>query len=230
MKIFKQALVTTALVGSLAIPTIAAECTFSGTYVGLHGGLATTKTDFKYSETVPNQDKESRDLGALGFGGGLHIGYGKQFVNNFYLGFEVDGNLYSSEAKDTTNGTNPVSSTTIKAQRTNSFGAAIKPGFVIGNALLYAKLGVESADFKYSMNAEGNGQKFSKSANGRRLGFVPGLGISYNMSTHTMVGLEATYGMYKKAHIDNFGNAAARNKSDFSSKTADVFARISYKW
>jgi outer membrane immunogenic protein len=230
MKIFKQALVTTALVGSLATPTIAAECTFSGAYLGVQGGLATAKTNFKYSETAPDQDKESKDLGALGFGGGLHVGYGKQFVNNFYLGFEVDGNLYSSEAKETTNRTNPVTSSTIKAQRTNSFGAAIKPGFVVGNALLYAKLGVESANFKYSMDAEGNGQKLSKAAKGRRLGFVPGLGIAYNVTSHVMLGLEATYGMYKKANIENFGDAAARNKSEFSSKTADVFARISYKW
>lgn len=194
------------------------------------GGLATTKTSNKYSETVPDKDKHSKDLGALGFGGGLHVGFGKEFLNHFYMGLEGYGNLYSSEAKHKEDNTNPVTSGSIKASRTNSFGLALKPGFVMGNALFYAKFGIESANFKYSMDAQGNGQKLNKSAKGRRLGFVPGIGIAYNISTHTMVGLEATYGMYKKTHIDNFGNAGARNKSEFSSRTADVFARVSYKW
>jgi outer membrane immunogenic protein len=170
MKKLKLALAGTALAGVLASSAMAADCTFSGGYLGTQLGYGTMKTEMKTATG------EKSDVGSSGVIGGLHAGFGKQFPNRFYLGLEAYGNLsHTASTKQAK-----------KITRNNSFGAKLRPGVTFGNSLVYGVLGVESANFK----GNGNSERF--------IGFVPGLGIAFNATEHVMIGLEATHTMYKE--------------------------------
>ena len=102
MKKLKLALMGTALASVLGSPAISADCTFSGFYMGAQLGAGTTNTEMKFDQprlaatvTLQGQEAMSRKnrLGATSAIGGLHVGYGKQFPNRFYLGVEAYGNL-----------------------------------------------------------------------------------------------------------------------------------------
>ena len=158
------------LISILGSSVIAAECTFSGAYLGAQLGYGSMKTQMK---TAPAKT----DVGSAGMISGLHVGYGKQFPNRLYMGLEAYGNL-----SDTTGGKGNT-----KITRKNSFGAKLRPGVVFGNSLVYGVLGIESANFKPKA---GKSERFT--------GFVPGLGVAFNATEHVMIGLEATHTMYKE--------------------------------
>jgi len=223
MKTLKLALAGTALAGALATSAIAADCSFSGFYLGAQLGAGTTNTEAKNTVTATGVSNKS-NLAATGAIGGLHVGYGKQFPNRFYLGLEAYGNLSSNNQSSTDSRLNQ-----IKTQRNNAFGLALRPGFVWGNALLYAKLGVESANFKYSTTlANGAG---SGSNSGRRTGFVPGLGVAFNAAEHVMLGVEATHTFYNSRTANTSSPAGVTlTSTKFQSQATDFFARASYKW
>lgn len=198
MKTFKLALAGTALVGALATSAMAGECSFSGFYLGGQLGAGTTNTNVKESATPLNAK-----VAATGVIGGLHAGYGKHFPNRFYVGLEAYGNLSSN------NQTHTVGAVRLKTQRNNSFGLALRPGVVFGNALFYAKAGVESANFKVGDDKS------------RRTGFVPGLGVAFHATDHVIVGVEATHTFYNSRKV---GTAKMQPQA------TDFFARLSYKW
>jgi outer membrane immunogenic protein len=198
MKTFKLALAGTALVGALATSAMAGECSFSGFYLGAQLGAGTTNVEGKDSPTATKLK-----LAATGLIGGLHAGYGKHFPNRFYVGLEAYGNLSSN------NQTHTAAGIRIKTQRNNSFGLALRPGVVFGNALFYAKAGVESANFKLS----------DKSS--RRTGFVPGLGVAFHATDHVIVGVEATHTFYNSRKVGT---------TKMQPQATDFFARLSYKW
>jgi outer membrane immunogenic protein len=260
MKQLKFVLVGTALASVLGSAAIAADCSFSGFYMGAQLGAGRTSTEVKFSEpfiprnpAIPlaEQDKsnENHNLAGTSPIGGLHVGYGKQFPNRFYLGVEAYGNLSNNKSKNSFTDESPghnnhKSEKNFKSERTNSFGVAVRPGIVFGNALFYVKAGIESANFKYSTSYSShddlNGhQSFGGSKNGRRIGFVPGIGVAFNATDRIVLGLEATHTFYKDAKIENIGkrlgiggnpDGTATNTTKFHSQVTDVFARVSYKW
>ncbi|AIL12866.1 hypothetical protein IM40_04025 [Candidatus Paracaedimonas acanthamoebae] len=175
---------------------------FSGFYVGGHLGYGSGKTKIKDS-TVGAQT--NIDLGSNGVVGGLHVGFGKEFNNKLYLGLEAFGNIGKHEGKINAGTSN------LKFKRENEFGAAFRPGFVCGNALLYVKAGVSSASWKLENHKK------------RKIAFVPGLGASFMASEHVVVGVEATHTMYKKHH-EKGTNVKA------TARVTDVTGRVSYKW
>ena len=170
---------------------------FSGFHVGTHLGNGNVKSELKNDRT-----HQKADVAMSGFIGGLNVGYAKQFPNRFYMGVEAYGHLanQNGKANDT------------KMERKDGFGMKMRPGFVIGNALLYGSLGVESSKFKHGDQTK------------RHTGFVPGVGIAFNATDHIVIGIEATHGLYGSAKSkDNNGTAAKPT-------TTDVFTRIGYKW
>ena len=221
MKTFKLALAGTALVGALATSAMAGECSFSGFYLGGQLGAGTTNTDVKQS-TIPVRSK----FAATGVIGGLHAGYGKHFPNRFYIGLEAYGNLSGNK------GSHDVGNRNWKSQRNNSFGLALRPGVVFGNALVYAKIGIESANFKYSLS-DGAHATLKANNSSRRTGFVPGLGVAFHATDHVIVGVEATHTFYNSRNLATPAVAApaiAARTYKMQSQATDFFARVSYKW
>jgi outer membrane immunogenic protein len=212
MKTLTLALAGTALVGSLAVSAVANECSFSGFYLGAQLGAGTTNTETK--ATVGGVATKSR-LAATGILGGLHVGYGKHFPNRFYVGLEAYGNLSNNKESNTA-----PQNVKLNTERKNAFGLALRPGFVFGNTLVYAKLGVESASFKYSVDTTAVGGT-ADSNSSRRTGFVPGLGVAFHATDHVILGLEATHTFYNSRTVNNV---------KFKSEATDFTARASYKW
>lgn len=157
---------------------------FTGFYVGGHLGYGSGAAK-----------SAGTDLGHKGVLGGLHVGFGKEFSNKLFLGLEAFGNLSKVEGKNDG----------VKNKRRNDFGAAFRPGFVCGNALLYVKAGISSTTWKTAGHSK------------RVTGFVPGLGVSFMTSEHVTLGLEGTHTLYKK-------------HDGIKARTTDVTGRVSYKW
>jgi outer membrane immunogenic protein len=239
------------LLATMTLSSQAHQRNFSGFYIGAQLGAGETKTSIKFTQPYLAAKagrleqfamNGKNKLSASGMIGGLHVGYGKQFPNCFYLGLEAYGNLIGNSDSDYRNEQlwdNPrvTIERKYKIERNNSFGLALRPGFIVGNTLFYAKLGVESANFKYSVaNSESYVKTQTGSANGRRIGFVPGIGVSFNLTDHMALGLEATYAFYKKATINDVNDrdqprpSRTKNTTKFASQATDVFARVSYKW
>lgn len=255
MKNFKRMLTGTAIATSLVTSAIAGDCGFSGFYMGAQLGAGTTNTELKFDQsdkaataTLAAQGKVNIKSSLAGTDpiGGLHVGYGKQFSNRLYVGIEAYGNLSRNSSKYSY-GT-ALGEISAKSERTNSFGIALRPGVVFGNALFYVKAGIESANFKYSISehiGKPINSNSSGSKNSRSLGFVPGIGVAFNATDHIILGVEATHTFYKNATIENVGrreglgfdarggaNPAGTNTNStkFESQATDVFARVSYKW
>ena len=225
------------LAASAAVLTSAANAAmegkhFTGFYVGGHLGYGSGKSEWSTRDTRANVNYSRKaDLGTRGILGGLHVGFGKEFGNKLYLGLEAFGNLSKTEGKANTTNANDVLRT--KATRKHEFGAALRPGFVCGNALLYVKAGISSAKWQYKSDwttdlaaAAENG-----SSSKHRIGFVPGLGVSFMATDHVMVGLEATHTMYKKQSISTRRpNGTVIEKGKVKSHVTDFTGRVSYKW
>ncbi|MGI4852076.1 MAG: outer membrane beta-barrel protein [Janthinobacterium lividum] len=223
MKMLRLALTATALVGSLAT-AMANTCSFSGFYAGGQIGMGTMNTHVNGSAPVGGIAGNTtfsinERFAATGVVGGLHLGYGKHFPNRVYMGVEGWGNL--SNNKEThrlpLGGGANAPQVAFKAERKNAFGIALRPGMVFGNTLVNAILGVESAKFKYetSENFTGVASGFSKSK--RRIGFVPGLEVSFHANDHVVLGVKATHTLYRK-------------KDSIKTQATDVMAKASYKF
>lgn len=196
MKNFKRMLTGTALVTSLVTSAIAGDCGFSGFYMGTQFGYGNQKISGKGNGAKIN-------LASSGIIGGLHAGYGKQFPNRFYVGLEAYGNLANQSEELKGNGFK------VEYKKKYAFGTKLRPGVVFGNAMFYGIAGIEYANFELESNAKDK----SKS----KLGFAPGVGISFSATDHIIVGLEATHAFYQKV-------------KDTKVRSTDAFARVSYKW
>jgi outer membrane immunogenic protein len=190
---------------------------FSGFYVGGNVGYGTTDTKASGTFfTVQN----SASVASKGVLGGLQVGYGKQFVNNFYTGLEATGTLAGNKGHaNTSQGNNNVSSVSVK--RSNAFGLHIRPGYVVGNSLISAKVGIESATFKSSFSSISGVRSFTGSSSGRQTGFVVGGGIDTKVADHVIVGVQGTQTFYK---------SFSTGVESFKPQATDVVARISYLW
>ncbi len=206
----------TALTSVLATSAIAGDCSFSGFYLGAQLGAGTTNTEAKGKV---NDVAEKNKLAATGAIGGLHVGYGKHFPNRFYLGLEAYGNLSGNKETYTMGTSNR------KAERKDSFGAKLRPGFVFGNALVYGVVGVESASFKYSASHDDDANTGSNSS--RRTGMPVGLGAAFHATDHVILGVEATHTFYNARTVKLSDDGGSLK---FQSQATDLFARASYKW
>lgn len=226
------------LAASAAVLTSAANAAmegkhFTGFYVGGQLGYGSGKSEWSSKDIRAGANVNHKsDVGTRGVLGGLHVGFGKEFGNKFYLGLEAFGNLSKTEGK--TRSQDGDASLRTKATRKHEFGAALRPGFVCGNALLYVKAGISSAKWQYRTNYAVTGvpaAAHNGNTSKHRIGFVPGLGVSFMASDHIMVGVEATHTMYKKQSTSTRqSNGTVAYKGKVKSHVTDFTGRVSYKW
>lgn len=201
----KKVLLASAAALSIAGTASATGANFTGFYLGANLGYGTGDIDVKDSVA-------KIELGGRGVRGGLHVGYGKQFNNRFYLGLEANG--YLSGLKDAVNITADGVNIKSELKRNWGIGARLRPGVVFDNALAYAIVGFDYANIKTSGTTVA-GASFNKS--NRKFGFVPGLGVEFMATDHVKVGVEATHTFYPK--VENLKLQAT-----------EFVARVSYKW
>ncbi|MGL5720490.1 MAG: outer membrane protein [Alphaproteobacteria bacterium] len=150
------------------------------------------------------QQRPSKLSSALkGISGGVFVGYGKQW-NRFYLGLEATY-LLSNEKANLDN---------LTFRKKNTAEVAIRPGFVVGHALFYGKIGFLSSQFKLA------DKPF------RFNGMSLGCGADMKLSPKTLLGLGYTCEMYgKKKYIDQ--NNASLNLKPTSHR---VMLRIGHRF
>jgi len=142
---------------------------FTGVYGGIAGGIYGGTSDAQFSNNLfapfttglmfPHHMTSQSGVGGLG---SLFAGYGYTFSNHFYLGGELDGNLYGQPSDDTTSlSTISVIGLPFAMAVTNRYSAkqsakpeygfagSILPGYVFGNSwLLYGRLGLGTLQSK----------------------------------------------------------------------------------
>ncbi|OJX12242.1 MAG: hypothetical protein BGO77_03585 [Caedibacter sp. 37-49] len=205
---------------------------FTGFYVGGQLGYGSGKSEWNSRSAVAGENfARKTDLGTRGIVGGLHVGFGKEFNNKMYLGLEAFGNLSKTEGKERS----LIGNTRFyaKAKRKNEFGAALRPGFVCGNALLYVKAGVSSAKWEYRSAWSQNAVVTERQNTSKhRIAFVPGIGVSMLVSEHVIVGVEATHTIYKKqsAPMRTANGRQITERGNIKTHVTDFTGRVSYKW
>ena len=152
----KKILLASAAVAALIAGIAQADGSFTGWNFGAQGGLAVNKFETKQKSSSVKV-KENKTGGTLG----IFTGYGYQFENNFYLGGELETNLFTGEASK------KVSGTTVKAKAKNDIGANLRAGYVFNNNVLgYVLAGVNSTNVETKIGTA----KKSKRLNGVKYG------------------------------------------------------------
>lgn len=166
-------------------PAPVAAFTWTGCYVGLHAG-----GDFGHSKWT---DEFGNTLGmnTAGAIGGGQIGCNYE-VNNFVVGAE--GELWGSGLAGSTSRTidgEGVYTDTYKTRSDFAGDIAVRAGYAIDRTLIFGKVGVAMADYKYTIDYSATGER--DTANATHTGLLLGLGLEYALDAHWSVKGEYDY-------------------------------------
>lgn len=180
-----------------------------GLYLGLAGAYETAgvKATGGATGTGGVNDSFNQRIHAQGGAGGLYGGYGA-WCDSFYYGVEGSAFLSGLRGKSgfsNLSGVVPVFFNFI-AKKTYSFGMTARAGISLGGTLLYAKLGMESAHWKFSFDRLVSNPAFSTRAHRDRqaLGIVPGLGVELPLAicTRLRMRVEYSHAFYPKIRLN----------------------------
>jgi opacity protein-like surface antigen len=218
---------------------------YAGANIGYGSGYGKMSMDAFRVVDPDHNVKQLHHLGLSGFRGGVHIGYGTLFQNKFYLGVEGSADLSNTHGKSHViamdrNGDHFLPVFNFRARRRDSLGLAVRVGGMLGGMLAYAKVGVETARWRFdALQASylGGGQAgrnfFSSIGQTKRLtGVVFGLGMETMLTDHIILGGEWVYTNYTKAPSLplTYRTTAESLVFKFSPRTNDFRLRLSYKW
>lgn len=187
---------------------------YIGLLLGYNSGSA--KLSSLERRTFPNG--QSSNIAFKGSGVEFTIGWGKPF-DKYYLGLEASSALYNSKGKAShtiVDGISNSSNTLItKARRNNTFGLAIRGGYIINQkVLLYGKLGVASTKFNLStvnINSHDPNLNFAINPHKRLLGPLLAVGTEVQLNEHSLGRIEAAYIQYnRKNFLDTPDNSKVR--------------------
>lgn len=161
-KQFRNLFLATLLSGTaLASASALADSKFDGAYAGIQGGYSivkgkTTVKGFKEGNTTFKDQRKNLDLNGFDFG--LFGGYGQAVSGNFYLGgeLEIGYNTGSDKAKyEEKIDANNKRSGSYKMSRGMTYGASLRPGFIVGeNTLVYGRIGLALSHFELKANGD----------------------------------------------------------------------------
>jgi outer membrane immunogenic protein len=181
--------------------------TWTGCYVGLHAGA-----DWGQS-TWSNYGSATMDTnGAIG---GAQAGCNYQ-VQSFVLG--VEGEIWGSGLTGSTNFSDGEGTETLKTTSNFAGDLAARFGYAIDRALIFGKVGVASADYRYTdvyTDTEGV-TIFDAQGHATHTGLLLGLGLEYAIDAHWSFKGEYDYINYASKNVSFyegglFGSAAIHN-------------------
>jgi opacity protein-like surface antigen len=203
-------------------------------YAGLNGSYDEVYSHGAYSSTRSTTTVIVNTLpvvvadGYNGFGGlmnitgwnvGLLAGYGVNFTNRWYTGFELFGNYDDVDGRANWNqsdavcsicGTTPGQNVNSRLEKEWDFGAAFLPGYQVSdNALLYARVGYVGAEFENTLRWIGNtnsslttAQRTVLTNNRDRSKWLNGLQLGVGVDTLVYQNLS----LRTEFNINNYGN------------------------
>jgi outer membrane immunogenic protein len=201
-----------------APPMMAAIYDWSGFYIGINGGGATSRNswDLVGGGTEGHHDSTGGTVGG-------QIGYRWQ-TGPVVFGVEAQGNWADFSGSNTSLLFNESNRTKIDA-----FGLFTgQIGYAWNNVLLYAKGGAAVTDNKYEINALGGGGLLASTSN-TRWGGVVGAGLEYGFAPNWSVAFEYDHMFMDRQNV-NFV-ATTFTQTDSIKQDVDLFtARLNYKF
>ena len=190
-----------------------------GPYVGLGvaGLIAHHDANLRYREGGFAPETNTFGFSKYAPGANILLGYGGM-INNFFWGAEVEymfGNLKKTNASQRDADTLRIT----KAESTGgAWGAALRVGYRVDRVTPYLRFGVETRRFKgvHSSSDAGHPLFDEISRNVRRTGFVPGVGIEFDLQKDPnkkgkfVVGLEYRTALYRSIKFSGYGPGLGR--------------------
>lgn len=178
-------------------PATYSSFTWTGFYIGVHGGYADGNADYTFLTPGPTGTGGNFEpIGRVrpnepegGFGG-IHVGYNKQF-NRIVLGLE--GSLSSAQIDDETL-ENVANNYRINSDVDWFATVALRAGIAFDRTLLYVKGGYAATSLDFKAEFENGNATTTKISNDYDLdGYVVGAGVEYAITSNVILGVEYTY-------------------------------------
>ncbi|MBI1954237.1 MAG: outer membrane beta-barrel protein [Proteobacteria bacterium] len=212
--------------------------TWTGFYLGVHGGMGSTTGKEKYEGANGAITlTASKDVGKSNLIGGLHTGYGMVFGGNGYAGAELFFGFDNTKLKYDDASSASVRYFGSQLKRSHYYGVGVKLGYLFSPSVLgYVRLAGEFGKWSYTVNTFHNTTgaemfKTTRSKNG--VYFSPGLGLETALTKNVLFRLEYTYTFVPKISVDtqSSGNALADGLKSNIKPTQQAFkVGVSYKF
>lgn len=199
---------------ALSTAAIADGEKMDGAYAGASLGWITGKSEVKTktnNAVLGSLSGQKGDLGSSGLAGGVHIGYSKQFENNFVGMIEALVSLTGEKGKFANNW--------IKYEGKESYGINLKAGYSLNGFIPYFLVGW--ANQKYTLKEVG-GQSASKRLNG----ITFGAGCVKFLTDNILLGAEVKFPIFKDLKAPS--NSTTLEK--ITPRKTDLVLTLSYKW
>jgi outer membrane immunogenic protein len=212
------------------VPVEVAGFSWTGFYVGIHGGYSWAEGDFSSPELAPGIAYISEgDLD--GFLVGVHAGAQYQFDNNIVLGVEIDVDYRDADddaALFIAGG--PVPPLSIGSEINWTGSARLRAGYAMDRWLPYVTGGFAFADYDATLLAAGAPfpAPFGTSFSDTSVGWTVGVGAEYAFTDNLIFRAEYRY--------SDFGDSdgpfllAPIGDSEFELTSNDITLGISYKF
>jgi|GEM_PF-4400418 len=198
---------------------------FDGFTAGIQGGYLelSNKSELDCFNGVKGSNSASRSGGI----GGFNLGYGKTLYNKFYAGVEATAmftNLnLENNSRVFTNNTTVKTGLVLK----ESYGAALRLGYTMGQCLPYVKVGYVNSKFNAKLQSDDLGYaKADKHLDGLDLG----VGVDMKLTDRVLAGFEFSHQEYKKIHYKIFDSTGPVNfESSVKPKVNLFLAKLKIK-
>lgn len=210
--------------------------TWTGGYVGLHGGYAWGSI---HDKNNPAADKKDIDGGL----GGFQAGYNYQFDNNVVLGVEADISFGSVNKKWVDSNENSGYFTEDKVSAVGTLRARL--GYAVGNFMPYVTGGLAVGKTKHTLGCDADyvtsgagsclsnpSREFQTSKSDTSVGYALGLGGEYAFTNNWTFKAEYLYTDLGKNTVRLVDPAFSDdiNNRDFDTKFSTVRVGLNYKF
>lgn len=203
---------------------------FTGVYAGLTGGYNFASYDLTISNDINGTSNHVGRFAGPGIMGGGIVGWGALLgESNFYAGIE---GLLSKSAKNAKyRQTIGIVNRSIRFQESGpTFGGSFIMGYAFGNAIPYLKFGLNTTNWKTTINTTVAGTAFHQMSQHkkRRRGVSVGIGGLFPITPHLFGGAEFIYTSYgsQKLTENVFGQSPSYKVKP---RTNTVLLKIAYK-
>ncbi|MGP9821738.1 outer membrane protein [Salinarimonas sp. NSM] len=186
-------------------PVLAAPFSWTGAYVGVHGGYGWTDTDWRLLDNAgPGACGECGTIvtgfGADGFLAGLQGGYNWQLANGVVIGVEADLSFTWADGEGRWN------AATRTAALDLDFLATLGPriGYGADRLLVYIEGGLALARGEYEHRNLTNGARFTSDET--RTGWFVGGGVEYAFAQNWSAKIEYNYVSFGDESVNLAGN------------------------
>ncbi|BCU75477.1 outer membrane beta-barrel protein [Luteolibacter sp. LG18] len=199
---------------SVAAPSPPEQCSWTGFYLGLHGGYGWGGTDF--TELLESDPPYQFDRD--GFFGGIQAGYNYQVCPRWVLGLEGTFSWGDFDAHAAINGGGEISTGEMNSDWIATVAGRIGFTCLDNRLLIYAKGGVAFADFDYHTQEVGGQEQFNASES--RIAPLVGVGVEYALDCHWSLKLEYNHIFFGSEDVTGV-ETEGPGRSDFRTFRAD---------